>query len=859
MRILALFILLLETTPMVAYGQNGEELLNSGRYSEAQEVLSDSLYGRNIERYFETYLQTGNYDIGLQRAEAMLGNTSEPAYISYSIGRLQMARGNWVEAEAAFQDAIQTQDNYWRAGLELAELYRLQGNSRQAERLYSILRNRLRQGGFTTAYDLATGARAVMRLGDYHEANEAFSTALRLTPDHSQILLWHGDLYKVTYDEAFAADRYQSAMTINPNRAEAYVKLAAVTGSYTKKDELLKQALAITEQYAPALAIRSKLHLLDGKYVAAASTAQVALNQDSGNMEAWAHFAAAHHLLGNLQEVNHAESIVNQRTSQPSAFYRMISEALALRFRYPDAAMYAQKAVESDPTDAAANATYATALLRLGKVESARTYLERSYASDPFNLYAANTLSLLDELDAFATLTSQHFTLRIHPSERTTLGPIMLREAEKAYTALRVQYDYEPSGRIQLEAYNDGDDFAVRVAGIPHVGLLGVCFGDVVAMNTPAAQPDRSYNWARTLWHELAHTMTIGLSNFRVPRWLTEGLSVYEEVRANPAWRRDMEIRFFTAYDQNRLYELDQIDRGFTRPQFQGQVLLSYYHAYRVVDYLATQYGFHTLTDLLRALSGGQTEAIAMEQVFGKSREKLDAEFRAYLKRERERLAPVLRGWPDRLTEEIHGANLSDYLAQQGQESFYALLADGAKALEIGQLDLAESTYKKALDLYPKYSGSGNPYVQLAEIYRQRGQPAERSKVLRDYLSIHPYGEDYAIELAQILLQQSDTTHAVHYLIRSRYTAPYNMEVLEKLAELYTDSNQHAQAVEMRQAILALEPVNRAEAQLELAKSLYHIQQLDEAKRTVLQSLEIAPGFREAQKLLLKIVEHSNE
>ncbi|MYB90287.1 MAG: tetratricopeptide repeat protein [Rhodothermaceae bacterium] len=859
MRTFTLLVILLGGTSVVSQAQNGEDLLNVGQYSEAREAFADSLYGVNIEGYFETYLQTGNHESGLRRAQQLLRNSSQPEYVNYAIGRIHMALGNWDGAEDAYITAIQSRNDYWRAGLELADLHRLRGNSRQANRLYSIINSRLRQGGFTTARGLAIGAQAAKQLGAYHEANEAFSTALRLEPDNVQILLWHGDLYQRTHDEAFANERYNKALSINPNRPETYIKLASVTGSYARKEELAKQALQIAEQYAPALALMARLHLLDGNYTEAESVARAALDQDPGHLEAWAHYVAAQHVQGNYEAVSQVEVTVSQRTSQLADFYRVLSEDLALRFRYPDAATYAQKAVESNPENAAANATYATALMRLGEVQSARTYLERSYASDGFNLYAANSLSLLDELDQFSTLTSAHFTLRIHSSEEKVLGPIMLREAERAYEALQAHYGYQPPDRILLEAYNDADDFAVRVAGIPHVGLLGVCFGDVVAMNTPAAQPDISYNWARTLWHELAHTMTVGLSDYRISRWLTEGLSVYEEVRANPAWRRDMEIQFFTAYDQDRLYDLENIDRGFTRPTFQGQVLLSYYHAYRVVDFLSSEYGFDALTRLLSALSQGQTEEAAMQSVFGKSRSELDKEFRGHLDRERTRLDPVLQGWPDMLTEEQHGGNLASYLAQAGQDSFYGLLTSAEKALEQGDLEVAESAYRKALDFYSDYTGPGNPYEGLVNIYRQRNQTAELAQVLQDYLEIQPYGEQYAIELAEILLQQADTTSAVQYLTRSRYTAPYNMEVLGRLAELYADAGQHVHEVEKRRAILALEPVNRAEAQYALAMSLYHNRQMAEAKRAVLQSLEIAPGYREAQRLLLKIVDHPND
>ena len=855
MRGTGFLLVLLGWTPLVTQAQDADALLNEGKYQEARAAFSDSLYGVNIEGYFETYLQTGAFEAGLRRAQQMLRNTSQPEYVNYAIGRLHKVTGNWAEAGAAYLASIQAKNDYWLAGLELAELYQQQGNSRQAERLYSVINARLRQGGFTTAQDLAVGARAAMRLGDYHEANEAFSTALRLDPDNVQIILWHGDLYRITHDEAFAKDLYEKALGINSRRAEIYVKLAAVTGSYAQKEDLAEQALRVTDDFVPALALKAKLHLLDGNYAEAVTVAREALDQNLGSMEAWAHYAAAQHVQGETEAVNQAETTVLELTTRPTSFYRTISEDLALRFRYPDAASYAQKAVQSDPGNAAANAAYATALMRLGEVESARAYMERSYDRDAFNLYAANTLSLLDALDEFATLTSQHFTLRIHADERDVLGPVMLREAEKAYEVLQRYYGYEPEDRILLEAYNDADDFAVRVAGVPHVGLLGVCFGDVVAINTPAARSEARYNWARTLWHELAHTMAIGLSNYRVPRWLTEGLSVYEEVRANPAWKRDLELQFFTAYDQDRLHRLEEIDRGFTRPTFQGQVLLSYYHAYRVIEFVVAEYGFDAITSLLKSLASGQTESAAIQNVLGVSREALDAAFRVHLDQERDRLDPVLRGWPDMLTEELHGGNLREYLAGRGEGSFYDLLTEGEEALEGGNLDAAESAYRMALDIYSSYTGPGSPHEGLAEVYRRRGQITELAQVLQDHLAGYPYGDTQAIELAGILLQRADTTRAVSYLMRSRYTQPYDVKVLGQLAELYADLDQYAQAVEMRRAILALDPVNRAEAQFALATSLYHNRQMTEAKRAILQSLEIAPGYREAQRLLLKIVD----
>ena len=113
-----------------------------------------------------------------------------------------------------------------------------------------------------------------------------------------------------------------------------------------------------------------------------------------------------------------------------------------------------------------------------------------------------------------------HFELLIHGSEADVLGPLMLEEAEAAYADMWVRYNYEPSARIRIEAYNDADDFAVRIAGLPHLGLLGVAFGDIVALNTPRALPGEPYNWARTLRHELAR---LGLAHWRIGQVVAAG------------------------------------------------------------------------------------------------------------------------------------------------------------------------------------------------------------------------------------------------------------------------------------------------------------------------------------------------
>src|SRR5690606_21672611 len=136
--------------------------------------------------------------------------------------------------------------------------------------------------------------------------------------------------------------------------------------------------------------------------------------------------------------------------------------------------------------------------------------------------------------------------------------------ARRALATLASRYGVEVEGPILVEIFPRHDDFAVRNVGLPGmVGALGACFGKVVTLDSPRARPPGSFNWQATLWHEMAHVVTLQLSENRVPRWLTEGISVYEEKRARPEWGREMEMRFAEALESGELLPLAELNRGF--------------------------------------------------------------------------------------------------------------------------------------------------------------------------------------------------------------------------------------------------------------------------------------------------------
>ena len=172
---------------------------------------------------------------------------------------------------------------------------------------------------------------------------------------------------------------------------------------------------------------------------------------------------------------------------------------------------------------------------------------------------------MLDTLDKFETFKDGDLIVRLHPDEVRVMKEPLLRIARESLAALSKRYGFTPTGPILIEMFPRHDDFAVRTLGLPGmVGALGACFGKVVTLDSPRARPPGDFNWSATLWHELAHVMTLQMSNQRVPRWLTEGTSVFEERRARPEWGREGEFEFLDAMAKGELIKVAELNSGFT-------------------------------------------------------------------------------------------------------------------------------------------------------------------------------------------------------------------------------------------------------------------------------------------------------
>ena len=279
--------------------------------------------------------------------------------------------------------------------------------------------------------------------------------------------------------------------------------------------------------------------------------------------------------------------------------YRIAGDLAARNYRFQEAVALTRRAVALDPTNSKAHGDLGMHLMRTGDEAEARRALDKASASTPYDAVTYNLLSLLDTLDKFVVEKSGDLIFKFHPDEAPIMREYAMPLAHEALKTLSSHYQFTPQGRSSSRSFPTHDDFAVRTLGLPGmIGALGACFGRVVTMDSPKARPPGTFSWQATLWHELAHVITLQLSNQRVPRWLTEGISVYEEARARPEWGREMEVPFALALQRGEILKLKDLNAGFTRPE---TIALAYYEASLLVDHIVATHGEPALHTLLAA------------------------------------------------------------------------------------------------------------------------------------------------------------------------------------------------------------------------------------------------------------------
>jgi cellulose synthase operon protein C len=695
------------------------------------------------------------------------------------------------------------------------------GRSTEASACYETL---------SQSRDVYLRAEGFWGIKHYDEANEAFRVAVAQPGSKAIYRVRWGLLLHERFNNKDAVDLFHEALQREPASAPAYLGLALVSadGFDSKAVEYTAKALELDPKLVEAHELMANLALENAKTQDAVTEADKAIALSNEALEAMAVRAAVDALADKTSESDGWLTKIRAVNPSYGEGYALVGYHLVLNRRYEDGVAYYRKAIEVDPKLWTARSQLGINLMRLGQEEEPLRQLEMSYNNGQRDAATVNSLRLLDSYKNFVTFRDDTTILKLRKNEVELLRPYFQAELHKAIATYEKKYKMKLPGPVHLEVYPDHEDFAVRTMGMPGLGALGVTFGEVVAMDSPSGRKPGDFNWGSTLWHELSHVYILSATNHRVPRWFTEGLAVHEEREVSPEWGDRLTPEILLAIRDKKLLPVAKMDQGFIFPEYPSQVIVSYFQAGSICDYIKKQWGDDKLLEMVHSFAELKTTPEVIQRDLQMSPEEFDKQYMAWLDRSVGKTAANVDAW----------AKVLKSLAGMAKEN---------------QNDAVVKAAQDALRLYPEYVGDANAYEFLAAAQLAKGDKQSAMTTLAEYKKIGGESPETLTKLASLQEELGHTEEAAATLDRINYIYPEAEGLHRHLGQLWFSQGNFTGAVREYTAVLALKPLDKASAEFELAQAYFAAGEKDKAEESVLLALETAPGFRPAQKLLLQI------
>jgi tetratricopeptide (TPR) repeat protein len=701
---------------------------------------------------------------------------------------------------------------------------------------------------------VALGKAAILLGADPKRVTELFFDPVKkLSPDFPGTYLANGELALAKHDFALASKSFAAAVKKFPENAEAHFGLARAFAPSDDEaaEEQIEKVLELNPSHAGARMLIAD-HAIDSENYAEAGK-QLAEVLKVNPRHAGAH--ALRSVLANLRaDTKGADSARGEALKlwpTNPAVPHLIGRKLSQKYRFAEGAALQREALKWDAAFAPAKIQLAQDLLRLGKDDEGWQLAEEVQKADPYDVVAFNLTTLRDTIAHFTVLKSEHFQVRMDPREAEVYGADALALLERAHATLTKKYGMPPSEKTVVEIFPDQKDFAIRTFGLPGgAGYLGVCFGRVITANSPASRPGNPQNWQAVLWHEFTHVITLTLTKNKMPRWLSEGISVFEERQQRASWGEHMNPRYRAMILGEELTLVSKLSGAFLRPKSGAHLQFAYFESSLVVEWLIKKWGVEKMRALLGDLARGVEINAALAARFAPI-EKLDTEFAAHARGLANATGPKL-DWskPDPLTLRSE-PKLKEWIAKH-PDNFTALTEQAKQLLGDKQWEAAKAPLKKLIALYPDQHDSGSAYAMLSRVHRELGESAEEEAMLNKVAELCSDAPDAYERLIAIASARKDwpkvlASAALYTAVNPLSPAPYR-----SIAEAREATGDKPGAIRAYRTMLPLNTPDQPEIRFRLARIL-HANGDAGAKREVLLALEEAPRFREAHALLLEL------
>lgn len=856
-----------------------EQLFLNGSYAAASEIFQmadglDRLDG--IVGASRAYAMMGNYQRAIEVCEDAIDGDNFEDYplISTQLAEVKRLTGKSAEAIAILKQVVDSSfEAPVRTLVQYGSVLKFTGKKAEAYGVLNQAVDRYNDGLVFSSEDVAMVALASWLTDNFHDANSLFSEATRANPNNLEAHVLWGDLFLEKYNATDAERSYQEALDINSRYTPALVGIARVVGD----ERALERALAINPNVVDALETYGQLLLMNSREDEAMEYFDRVLAMNPESLKTLSILAAQAALEERDEDFERYRAQVNSFSPDNPQFLGDIADAFGNNYLFTQAVDFARQSIAADPEYWQGYTLLGSNLIRLGEEEEGKINLEIGYENDPFNVLTSNMLKVFDTLETYATLESEHFKVHMSQRDSKILWPYLEPLLEEGWDNLTAKYGFEPEGPILIEVFENTEDFAVRSVGLPDIGpLVGICFGKVITLISPDTL---SANWQEIVWHEFAHVVTLQMTGNRMPRWLSEGISVWEEREGRPYWGRSQGLDLVRAAEQDKLLHVKDLNAGFSGAQSNADLGFAYFQSYLVVDYIASEYGFEKLVELVNQYGLVKEDSQRFQEVFETSLDEFDTGFRGWIDSRVNEINVFVHkeDSPDEgdghghgvrenssaiLAELYNNVSLKQHMSNRIEENmrdFQAHLQLGIVYFKEENFTEAKASLEFAYNLLPSYTGYPSPPLVLSQIYEQEGNKEaqlEWLEVLLENLQ-HDFGS--AMILAEAALEDFDFERTEYYLDRALQVDPYRNDVHELKAMYAKKVGDFALAVTEYEVLMNLEVVDPAEAQTNLAEAYLYNNQFAEAKQSILQALEIAPSFERAQQILLRTIDEGSD
>ncbi|UCD74383.1 MAG: tetratricopeptide repeat protein [Phycisphaerales bacterium] len=516
----------------------------------------------------------------------------------------------------------------------------------------------------------------------------------------------------------------------------------------------------------------------------------------------------------------------------------IVGRHLSMQYQYDEASELLTEAMRRLPAWSAPRIELGLLSMRQGLDDQALLYLRAASELDPINKRAANTVLLLEELPTFRKVETEHFVLRYRPGVDQVVADMMVDELEPMHRLVSSRYEHEPAQKTLIELMPDRRRFAVRLTGMPRVGTIAACTGPVIALEVPREGMKRDhhgiFDWPRVLRHEYAHTITLDQTRFRIPRWLTEGVSECMEQAPRTYGRCRM---LASSHKNKTLSDPDEIDWAFRRPKKRGDSGKAYAQSHWMIEFIDEEYGESAVIALMQRYLAGESTEGAMRSTFGMSGQTFFHRFLTWAGEQVEVWGLAAKPSLTELTDELRRSDpdlamvmatsrqarldaivkrLTEQIGQPATRPDQRLKARDWPELVRPPVEITDQQLQRWRTLYPDH-----PDLLEMELRRKIGENgdinSELIPLLERYAALRPVDPFPHKKLAQYYLNSDDPPRAVEHLeyldARADDTVVYALE----LARLYRSAGETDRALAKITRALQINPYHAAHRELAAA------------------------------------------